>query len=256
MIDPFSIDTKSLDENSYIDLKVNGKTNKDKEVYVFSSQHFDYFSLTNKDKTPELESLYATLNNKLLKFINAKPARGKIRYYAIDYTNDNSNSWFNTTVPFARYDTSEVFDLWDCNSSHELIHTLVHVNNQFFNEGIAQCFQYEGNMSHKDQNVNINMSNKVKQYGTSNFMSLLESSITRAPQDYYVPASFIYYNVEVLNNDAQFASFLKSLSYSDSLFDIQKKYQTATNKSMSSVVAEWENWLKSIDASSNVYIKW
>ena len=255
-IDPFSIDTKGENGNSYLDLAVNGNTSIDSNIYAFSSQHFDYFSLKNQDKTSELEGLYSILNNRLLTFMNPTLKYSKIKYYGIDYTSDNANTWFNISVPFSMNDTSEVYDLWDCNSSHELIHLLVSVENQFFNEGIAQCFQYEGNVSYKEQNVNLNMSYQLMNNGITDFMNVLSNSIQTPPANYYTPASFIYYNVEVLNNDAEFATFLKSLSYSDNLTSIQNKYQVATNKNMSSVVAEWENWLNTINSSSNIYIQW
>ena len=255
-IDPFSIDTKGENANSYLDLAANGNTNIDRNIYAFSSQNFDYFSLKNEDKTAELEGIYSTLKSRLLTFMNPTLKYSKIKYYGIDYTSGSANSWFNVSVPFSMNNTSEVYDLWDCNSSHELVHLLVSVENQFFNEGIAQCFQYEGNMSYKEQNVNLNMSYQLMNNGTTDFMNVLSNSIQTPPSNYYTPASFIYYNVEVLNNDAEFAAFLKSLSYSDNLTSIQNKYQAATNKNMSSVVAEWENWLNTINSSSNIYIQW
>jgi hypothetical protein len=254
MIDPFSLDTKGQDGNSYLDLATNGKTNFDSTIYAFSSQHFDYFSLKNEDKTKELEGIYSNLTSKRLAFMNPKLKRDKIDYYGVDYTSDNPNSWFNITVPFSTNYTSEVYDLWDCNSSHEIIHLLVSIDNQFFNEGIAQCFQNEGNINYKEQNVNLNMSNQMITYGTTNFMSDLSKSIQTPPTNYYCPASFIYYNTEVLNNDEEFAKFLNSLSFNDNIASIQNKYQAATNRSMSSVVTEWENWLMTINAGSNIYL--
>lgn len=188
--------------------------------------------------------------------MDVKTARPKIRYYGIPFTNDNPGSWINRGTPFARYDTSEIFDMWDCNSSHEIIHTLVNVKNSFFAEGVAQCFQYEGNMNYKEQNANLNMSYQVKSTGTTNFMNHLAKYIANSPDNYYIPASFVYYNVEVLNNDAQFATFLKSLSFDHSVQSIQNKYKKATGREMVSVVAEWENWLTTIDENSDIYIEW
>lgn len=57
--------------------------------------------------------------------------------------------------------------------------------------------------------------------GATDFMNILSNSIQTPPSNYYTPASFIYYNVEVLNNDAEFAAFLKSLSYCDNLTSIK-----------------------------------
>ena len=159
-------------------------------------------------------------------------------------------------MPFMYYDTSEVFDLWDCNSSHEIIHTFVAINNCFFNEGLAKCYQKEGNINMKEENSTFYIKYLMETEGSSGFYDLLSESIYTPPEIYEIPSSFMYYNLEVLNEKTKFTNFLKCLSYYDSVSTIKTKYKNTMGKDMDKVVSDWENWALTINSGSDIYTSW
>ncbi|MEW9698470.1 glycogen-binding domain-containing protein [Paenibacillus sp. SI8] len=254
-IDPFSLDVKGINENSYVDPAINGTSNFDKPIHAYASNHFEYFTLGTTDKTAELEKMYATLTERLLAFWKSKPERAKIRYYGMDYTSTMENSGFNLLVPFAKYATSEVYDMSDVSSSHELIHTLIPVSNSFFNEGMAQCFQIEGNKTYVEQNVSLNAKQYLLQDGSTNLLKLMDKPI-RNSDEYHKAGSFVFFHMNNLKTRDAFTTFLKSLRYEDNVETIKLKYKDELGVSLETAITQWENWLKTIDANSDVYVKW
>ena len=86
--------------------------------------------------------------------------------------------------------------------------------------------------------------------------NVLGSSINNTPSNYYIPASFIFYNVKILNKKTAFANFIKGLSYTDTVSSVSSKYKNAMGTSLSKAVENWEKWVLSVDKGSNIYMNW
>lgn len=247
--DPFNTDMITGDLNSYLKFPVASNTNIDSSIKLYESEHFEYYT-QSEDKTKELENIYNSLTEDILAFRHIKTESEKIKYYGVKYKIYDYDNIFS--VPFAR--NNEVFDSWDCSSSHEIIHTLVFIKNNSFNEGIAQCFQKEGNATMKEQNVNLFAKSYIKYKGNSDLESILTKNITGNGEAYRIVASFIYYNILVNNDSEKFNNFLNSLNFERNIIDIQDKYEKETGKNLTEEITNWEKWLLTINKDSDVYV--
>lgn len=248
--DPFNTEVISGDLNSSLKLPLERTTNIDSNIKLYESEHFEYY--TQKiDRTKELESLYKSLTKNILAFRKLEENQQKIKYFGVKYRISNYSNIFSG--PFAR--GMEIYDSWDCASSHEIIHTLVYIKNIAFNEGIAQCFQKEGNANMKEQNVNLFAKNYIKYKGNSDLESILTKNITGNGEAYKIVASFIYYNILVINDSEKFNNFLNSLNFEENISDIQNKYKKETGKNLTEEIENWEKWLLTIDKDSDIYVK-
>jgi len=227
---------------------------------LFISDHFDYFSRSGVDKSGELEGYFIKLTNFLYP-LSPKMMKPKIRYYTPEFV----------SIPvslFAKYDTSEIFDSWDCSSSHEMIHTLINISNHPLNEGQAQCFQKEGNLIYKEQNVNLVSQKYMKQVveGTVKAKTSIYSLISDQNMfynnkkiygnSYHLVGSFIFYNWYVLDDAARFSKFLLSLNTNDNGDAMTNKYTQYTGRDFSEVETQWADWLLTINSNSDIYVGW
>lgn len=249
--DPFNLKMVGRDFNSYLEYPVANKTNANPDIKVFESEHFEYYT-KGEDKTPQLENIYNSLTKNILGFRKSQLEMDKIRYYGVKYQNRDFNNCFS--VPSASY-YSQIFDGWDCASSHEIIHTLVSIKNNALNEGMAQCFQKEGNETMKEQNINLFAKDYIKKNGSSYLENLLTKNIGGNGDAYKIVASFIYFNVIVMKNTEKFDTFLTSLEYSDKLDDIKSKYKNRTANDLGITINLWEKWLDEINKNSDIYVK-
>ena len=223
-------------------LKLRAKPVVRNKPSTFVTNSFVYRSQTTRDKTPQLQWTFDTMTN-IVAFYSPATRKPKITYL-IDPS---------VRLPMANYDQSTIVDPWDCCSSHEMIHTVVLVSNLVFNEGFAQCFQMEGNRTYEEQNVNLAAS------AFSTAASFSFESILAAPQDYpfyQLAGSFIYYNTQVHSDTQNFTRFLKSLRFEDTVATVSAKFETATGVTLAAREAEWQAWLRTVDASSDITIDW
>lgn len=226
---------------------------------LFVSKNFEYYSKYGYDKTIDMEKNYIKITN-YLKNLRPNQKMPKIRYYTPDF--DSKTRIFSLSA------SSEIIDQLDCASSHELIHVLVHLNNYMFNEGLAQCFQKEGNLNYKNQNVNlvsktffenINRKNLTNIYSIIDLVSDTNAFFTQMKKHdnaYQLVASFVYYNWFVIKNDTNFARFLLSMDTNYNKTMITNLYKKYTGKDFIKTVDAWTNWLSSINTNSDIYIKW
>ncbi|MCX7920866.1 MAG: stalk domain-containing protein [Clostridia bacterium] len=229
--DPYCPITAGAMQGSVIDLRTSDvSTNISTNIKVFTSEHFDYFTSNGIDKTAELEAIYKTLSDSLLSFFDAKINKPKIHYYAMKYNSDE--------FPYAIYETSEIYDLLDCSSSHEVIHDLVYIKNSAFTEGMAQCFQKEGNSTYKEQNVSLASKYILTKNGNIDLLSTIQKYTASRPDSdtYREMGSYNYYNIFILNKPSEFAKFLKSLEFTDSIDDIKSKYRKAMGKELENTI--------------------
>ncbi|NPV39397.1 hypothetical protein BREVNS_1663 [Brevinematales bacterium NS] len=223
--------------------------------FVFVSEHFEYYGPFPIDRTQELEKYYRYLTNLLAPF-QPQLQKPKIRYYAISFTgNSRSALW---AFPWR----GEIFDSWDCASSHEIIHMLVIISNWVFNEGVAQCFQKEGNYDYREQNVNFVARQYLEGCGISpggcNVVSLLmrRHESPTIGNYYHIAASFIYYHWFILGEKEKMARFLRSLEYTDTASAIDEKYRAVFGRTFSEGERAWAEWLLSSEMFSQPYVDW
>jgi hypothetical protein len=256
-IDPFA--NKMFSQYMEFQL-LSGFSTSNIQQKLFISDHFEYFSRFGNDKSGELESYFIKLTN-FLNPLSPKLKKPKIRYYTPQFVSFPINL-------FTIYETSEIFDSWDCASSHEIIHTLVHIKNYPLNEGLAQCFQKEGNLIYKEQNVNLVSQKYIKEVlqGKAKTKISIYELISDQKKfltinatlrnSYHMVGSFIFYNWYVLNDADKFSKFLLNLKTNDNGTTITNKYTLYTGKNFISVETQWTNWLMTINLKSSIYIQW
>ncbi|MBW7474606.1 glycogen-binding domain-containing protein [Paenibacillus oenotherae] len=252
--DPFNLATVGPDENALYNPAVNGTTNVNPKIKVFSSKHFDFFTMDGKDKTKELEESYSKLTA-LIPSWKLATVMPKIRYYAADYTNNLQDSILNYPVPFARYSTSEIYDLWNVSSTHELVHLLVSVPNTFFNEGAAQALQLEGNKTYREQNVNLVAKALFAASDEYDVNTLMTQFITTS-EEYSLAGSFIYYHLYVMKKPDQLRAFLMSLKGGEQQSQLAIKYKKHVGKELQATITAWKSWLEQITEQDDIYVKW
>lgn len=220
---------------------------KNLSVKYISSKHFDYFTTGDGNNITRLEEIYQELENKLAFFgEKIEPIHGKkIRYYGGIFPGMYSEAGSATIV-----------DQGDHPNSHEIIHVLLYRHPHFgpFAEGIAQCFQVEGNrLPLTEPNCSLAAKQKVEQG------KKLWDVLSNFPgnSDYHLAGSFIYFHLFVEKDTTDsFIRFLKELKPDLDFNAVRELYQRQVGKDMQYYVNVWEQWVKSIDARSNVFVDW
>lgn len=236
--------------NAFLQFPVKGLTNIDPTIKKYQSKNFEYYTI-GEDKTVKLEKIYTSLTENILNnyHISFKPR--KIIYLGLKYENPTYPNAFSVPQAFDNC----VIDSGDCASSHEIIHTLVSIKNAAINEGIAQCFQREGNEIMKVQNVNLFAKEYIEKNEKSNLESIITKNIRGNGEAYKLMGSFIYFEMVNSKHSESFNNFLNSLEFKDNLDTIQNKYKTAMESDFVTDVLEWEKWLLTIDKGSDIYVK-
>ncbi len=224
-------------------------THRNLNVKYIASEHFDYFTTGDGTNIARLEEIYRELANNKLSIFGEKiePIHGKkIRYYG---------GIFPGTYAEAR--SATIVDYGDRVNSHEMIHALLYRYPHFgpFAEGIAQCFQEEGNrFPLTEQNCSLAAKQKVKEQGKKLWDVLSNFS---ANSDYHLAGSFIYFHLFVEKDTTEsFVRFLKELKPDLDFNTVRELYKRRLGKDMQYYVNKWEQWVKSIDETSDVFVNW
>ena len=224
-------------------------SHKNLEVTYVSSEHFDYFTTGDGAKITRLEEIYRVLAwDKLSIFReNIAPIQGKkIRFYGGMFPGI-----------YATVGNAEIVEQNDYPNSHEIIHVLLYKYPHFapFAEGIAQCLQEAGNrLPLTEQNCSLAAKQKVTEQGNK-LWDVLSNFSTNSV--YHLAGSFIYFHLFVEKDTADpFVKFLKELKPDMDFNTVRELYKRQLGKNMTYYVSKWEQWVKSIDTTSDVFVNW
>ena len=85
---------------------------------------------------------------------------------------------------------------------------------------------------------------------------LIENGLDGVDHGYHIMGSFIYWNCYVLDRKKSFGKFMFSLVWMDQISEIEEKYQSRMNLSLSDAENQWKEWLKNLKPDSQVSVPW